>query len=138
MILKNTNPQLKITNWSFYHQLVISTFNSLLEMFGNVGFNEDSDADIKMFVVHRENWTRKTLCENLVECPECAEDFNIIAQLETHDRYLSCHQCGKCLKEGERPHSDYCLPEDTVDKTPITEHHALQLKLRKEWGLAGT
>ena len=29
-ILKNTNPQLKITNWSCYHQLVISTFSSLL------------------------------------------------------------------------------------------------------------
>ena len=26
--LKNTNSQFKITNWSFYHQLVISTFSS--------------------------------------------------------------------------------------------------------------
>ena len=30
MILKNTNPQFKITYWSFYHQLVISTFSSLI------------------------------------------------------------------------------------------------------------
>ena len=30
--MKNTNPQLKITNWSFYHQLVISTFSSLTMM----------------------------------------------------------------------------------------------------------
>ena len=29
-IVKNTNPKFKITMWSFYHQLVISTFSSLL------------------------------------------------------------------------------------------------------------
>ena len=29
-ILKNTNPQFKITNWPFIHQLVISTFSSLI------------------------------------------------------------------------------------------------------------
>ena len=29
---KNTNPQFKITNWKFYHQLVIFTFSSLLFM----------------------------------------------------------------------------------------------------------
>ena len=27
---KNTNPQFKITNWSLYHQSVISTFSSLI------------------------------------------------------------------------------------------------------------
>ena len=32
MILKNTNPLFKITDWSFYHQLVISTFSSLMEL----------------------------------------------------------------------------------------------------------
>ena len=28
--LKNTNPQFKITDWLFYHHLVISTFISLI------------------------------------------------------------------------------------------------------------
>ena len=28
---KNTYPQFKITNWSFYHQLVISTISSLVD-----------------------------------------------------------------------------------------------------------
>lgn len=111
-----------------------------IEMFRYVGFNEDSDADIKMYVVHRENWKSKTLCENLIECPECAKDFNTIAELKSHDRdfNLSCHQCGKCFKESERPHSAYCLPDDSFEKTPIEEHHALQLKLKKGWGLGGT
>ena len=27
---KKTNPQIKITNWSFYHQLVIFIFSSLM------------------------------------------------------------------------------------------------------------
>ena len=27
---KHTNPQFKITNWSFYHHLVISNFSSLM------------------------------------------------------------------------------------------------------------
>ena len=80
--------------------------------------NEDSDADIKMYVVHRENWKSKTLCENLVECPECAKDFNTISELKTHNRdfNFSCHRCGKCFKKSERPHSAYCLPEDSFEK----------------------
>ena len=40
---RNTNSQFIITNWSFYHQLVISTFSSLIGL-NNANHDEDDVA----------------------------------------------------------------------------------------------
>ena len=44
---KNTNSQFKITNWPFYHQLVISTFSSLVKIFAAVFGNAQKKLNAK-------------------------------------------------------------------------------------------
>ena len=68
-----------------------------------LALKEDSEADIKMYILVNYDQHEEFLWDEIVKCPDCHRDFEDLAnimKLYKKNNY-KCHMCGKCLKERE-------------------------------------
>ena len=91
-----------------------------IELFRHTIFNDDSDADIKMYVILKKGWQMKYFLDENVTCPDCANDFEDISQLREHDKKhpFTCYGCGECFKEKENS-THWCGSEHVFDREPL-------------------
>ena len=93
-----------------------------IELFKFAMFKEDSEADIKMYVLGMQERDIEFMWEENVKCPDCHMEFENIARLGKHDmKYqFKCLMCGKCLKEKKSSPHD-CGPDHSFEKTPLKD-----------------
>ena len=71
-----------------------------IELLRHAIINDDSDADIKMYVFLKKGWQMKYVVDEEVRCPDCSNNFEDIRQLRKHDKKytFTCYGCGECFK----------------------------------------